>query len=54
MGAVCYQPKPHSISKEEVLQALHQQHLKDTITEYDSKTLKTEEKEAVLSFTNLT
>ena len=44
MGAVCYKPKPTTISKQEVLRALNDKHLKLSITEPDLvKTLKTEE-----------
>lgn len=44
MGAVCYKPKPSTISKEDILRALSDKHLKETITEPDGfKTFKTEE-----------
>ena len=33
MGAVCYKPKPSTISKDDVLRALNDKHLKDVITE---------------------
>ena len=43
MGAVCYKPKRTTISREDVLRALNDKHLKETITEPDIKTLKTDE-----------
>ena len=43
MGAVCYKPKKATLSKEDVLKALNAKHLKESITEPDSKTLKTDE-----------
>lgn len=56
MGAVCYKPKPASISKEEILRALNDKHLKSSITEPDgTKTFKTDElgNGAILSFGTL-
>lgn len=44
MGAVCYKPKPATITQADILRALNDKHLKTTITEPDgSKTLKTDE-----------
>ena len=58
MGAVCYKPKPATISKDEILRALTDKHLKESITEPDgSKTIKTDEQGMltnVLTFGTLT
>ena len=35
MGAVCYKPKPMSLTKEDILRALNDKHLKESITEPD-------------------
>ena len=45
MGAVCYKPKPATITQADILRALNDKHLKESITEPDSngKTLKTDE-----------
>jgi len=43
MGAVCYKAKRAIISKEDILRAINDKHIKETITEPDSKTLKTDE-----------
>jgi methyl coenzyme M reductase beta subunit len=44
MGAVCYKPKPTTISKEDVLRALNDKHIKESITDPDGyKTYKTDE-----------
>jgi hypothetical protein len=44
MGAVCYKAKPTNISKDDVLRALNDKYLKETITEPDGlRTHKTEE-----------
>jgi hypothetical protein len=43
MGAVCYKPKRVGILKSDILKAISDKHMKDSITEPDSKTLKTEE-----------
>lgn len=44
MGAVCYKPKPATITQADILRALNDKHLKATITEPDGvKTLKTDE-----------
>ena len=46
MGAVCYKPKSSTISKDEVLRALSDKHMKELITEPDGlKTFKTEEQQ---------
>ena len=34
MGAVCYKPKPATITKEDVLRALNDKLVKDSITPY--------------------
>jgi hypothetical protein len=47
MGAVCYKPKPTTISKDDVLRALNDKHLKETITDPDGiKTFKTDEQQS--------
>ncbi len=44
MGAVCYKPRPTTISKDDVLRALNDKHIKESITEPDGfKTNKTDE-----------
>lgn len=44
MGAVCYKPKPTTITQADILKALNDKHLKECITEPDGvKTLKTDE-----------
>eukprot|EP00347_Sterkiella_histriomuscorum_P021612 403333373 len=44
MGAVCYKPKPTTITQADILRALTDKHLKSSITEPDGvKTLKTDE-----------
>ena len=44
MGAVCYKPKPTTISKDDVLRALMDKHVKESITDPDSyKSFKSEE-----------
>ena len=42
MGAVCYQPKKKTVSKEEILRAMGDKSKLETITDPDHKTLKTE------------
>lgn len=55
MGAVCYKPKRTTLSKEEVLRALTDKHLKQSIFETEGKTDKTEEhSNNLLSFSNFT
>lgn len=55
-AAVCYKAKPSSISKDDVLRALNDKHLRETITEPDGmKTFKTDEHlSGLLTFGNLT
>ena len=44
MGAVCYQAKKKTVSREDIIKAISSKSLKETITEPDFKTLKTYER----------
>ena len=57
MGAVCYKPKPSTISKEDVLKVLNDKFIRESITEHDGyRTVKTNEEPnmQLMSFGNLT
>jgi hypothetical protein len=44
MGAVCYKPKKATLSKDDILRALNDKHLKESITEPDgAKALKADD-----------
>ena len=47
MGAVCYQPKKKTVSKEEILRAMGDKSKLETITDPDHKTLKTEQRDEI-------
>lgn len=52
-AAVCYKPKPYTISREDVLRALNEKHVKETITEPPEHS-RTEEQLNMISFSNFT
>lgn len=57
MGAVCYKPKKAAISKQDILRALNDKHIKESITEPDGgyKTSKTEDhNQQLMTFSNFT
>jgi hypothetical protein len=43
MGAVCYKPKKATLSRDDILRAISDKHIRESITEPDAKTLKTDE-----------
>ncbi len=43
MGAVCYKPKKATLSRDDVLRAINDKHMRESIIDHDGKTLKTDE-----------